>query len=159
MKTAIIYASSHGSTGKVAHQIAEKLESEKNQIFDLKEESNIDLSEFDRVIIGGSIHAGQIQVRVKKFCNQNMITLLQKHLGLFICGMNEPEFEIEFNNAFPELLRKHATSSKVIGGEFLFEKMNFFQRVIVRKISGINQSVSRIKEDKIEEMVKEMNNI
>lgn len=159
MNTAIIYASSHGTTAKVSHQIAEKMGLDKTRLFNLKEEANIDLSEFDRVIIGGSIHAGQIQGRVKKFCNQNMITLLQKQLGLFICGMNEAEFETEFINAFPELLRKHATSSKVMGGEFLFDKMNFFQRVIVRKISGVNQSVSRIKEGKIEEMVNEMNTI
>jgi menaquinone-dependent protoporphyrinogen oxidase len=58
---------------------------------------------FDTVIIGGSIHAGQMQGRVKTFCKKNMLDLLQKRVALFMVGMNEPEFENEFNNAFPEV--------------------------------------------------------
>ena len=153
MKTAIIYASSHGTSEKVARQIQDGLGADNANIINLKETRTVDLSQYDTLIIGGSIHAGQMQGRVKTFCKKNMVDLLQKRVGLFMVGMNEPEFENEFNSAFPELLRNHAITSKCVGGEFLFEKMNFIEKLIVKKVSGITQNISKIDEDKIAELV------
>lgn len=151
MKTAIIYATTHGTTEKVAQQIEKQLGNA--QLFNLKQIKNIDLSQFDQVVIGGSIHAGQIQSRVKNFCKQNMVDLLQKRVALYLCGMNEPDYDTELNNAYPELLRKHAITSQVVGGEFLFDKMNFIERFLVRKISGVSQTVSKIDEGNFFELV------
>jgi menaquinone-dependent protoporphyrinogen oxidase len=153
MKTAIIYASSHGTSEKVAKEIQSGLGADRASLINLKETKAVDLSLFDTLIIGGSIHAGQMQGVVKTFCKKNMVDLLQKRVGLFMVGMNEPEFENEFNNAFPELLRRHAVSSKCVGGEFLFEKMNFFEKLIVKKVSGITDNVSKIDGDKIADLV------
>jgi menaquinone-dependent protoporphyrinogen oxidase len=157
MKTAIIFATNHGTTEKVAQQIEKLLGNA--QLFNLKQSKNIDLAQFDQVVIGGSVHAGTVQGSVKDFCKKNMVTLLQKRVALFLCGMNEPEFEAEFNNAFPELLRKHAHSCKVVGGEFVFEKMNFIERLIVKKVSGISQSVSKIDSEKVEELVADLQKV
>lgn len=155
MKTAIIYASSHGTTEKVANQINTAMGGTA-QLFNLKIFKSVDLSKFDQVIIGGSIHAGQMQGKVKSFCKKNLVDLLQKRVGLYMVGMNEPEFEAEFNNGFPELLRKHAITSKCVGGEFLFEKMNFFEKLIVKKVSGIDKSISKIDENKVKELVNDL---
>ncbi len=156
MKAAIIFSSSHGTTEKVAKQIQHGLGAEGSQLINLKATKTIDLSQFDTLIIGGSIHAGQMQGKVKSFCKRSMVDLLSKRVGLFMVGMNEPEFENEFNNAFPELLRKHAITSKCVGGEFLFEKMNFIEKLIVKKVSGITQNISKIDDNKIAELVKEI---
>ncbi|MFN3557565.1 MAG: flavodoxin domain-containing protein [Bacteroidales bacterium] len=158
MKTAIIYASSHGTSEKVAKQIQLQLGADCAHLINLKTTRNVDLSLFDTLIVGGSIHAGQMQHNVKTFCKNNMIDLLRKRVGLFMVGMNEPEFQNQFNNAFPELLRSHAISSKCVGGEFLFEKMNFIERLIVKKVSGISQNVTKIDEGKIAELVDEVRN-
>jgi menaquinone-dependent protoporphyrinogen oxidase len=152
MKTAIIYATSHGTTEKVANQIKNGLGSDV-QLFNLRKNKKVDLSSFDQVVIGGSIHAGQIQGCVKSFCNKSMVELLQKRVALFICGMNKPDFETELSNAFPELLRKHALCSVVVGGEFLFGKMNFFEKLIVRKVSGVSKDVSKIDDTKVNELI------
>ncbi len=157
MQTAIIYASSHGTTEKIAQKIQDGLGADNARIFNLKTTKTVDLGLFDTVIIGGSIHAGQMQGRVKAFCRKNMVDLLRKRVGLFMVGMNEPQFENEFNNAFPELLRKHAITSKCVGGEFLFEKMNFIEKLIVKKVSGVSQNVSKIDEGKVAELVHEIN--
>lgn len=157
MKTAIIFASSHGTTEKVAQQIQAELGSN-TVLINLKQTKTIDLAPFDTVVIGGSIHAGQMQGRVKSFCKKNLVELLKKRVALYVCGMNEPEFEIQLSNAFPELLRKHAITSKCVGGEFLFEKMNFLEKLIVKKVSGISQCVSKIDEPKIMELVNELTN-
>lgn len=72
--------------------------------------------------------------------------------------MHEEEAENQFKSAYPEILRNHAISSKVMGGEFRFDKMNFFERAIVKKIAGISESVSKIDEAKIQEFVKDIKN-
>ena len=69
MKTAIIYRSHHGTTEKVANLIREAMGNVNTHLFNLKTDKNPDLSGYDQVIIGGSIHAGNIQNKVKEFCN------------------------------------------------------------------------------------------
>lgn len=154
MKTAIVYDTSHGTTEKVANMIASFNSS--IEIFNLKENKNINLDGFDQVIIGGSIHVGKIRRRVKEFCLKNLDKLLQKRVGLYLCAMNEPEYEPELKLAFPEELRNHAVIKKVVGGEFLFDRMNFLERFIVKKISGINETTSKLDEKGIMQIVDEM---
>jgi menaquinone-dependent protoporphyrinogen oxidase len=156
MKTAIIYATTHGTTEKVALRIKELAGPENTFLFNLKEGSPFDLHSFDTIIIGGSIHAGMLQKRVKDFCKQHTLELLQKPLGLYLCGMNEPEYEQQLEKNFPEILRRHAKAKETLGGEFLFDKMNFFQKLIVKKISGISESVHKINDEKICDFVSEM---
>lgn len=154
MKTAVIYASSHGTTEKVATQIANELPN--TDTINLKKQSKIDLDLYTHIVVGGSIHAGQIQGVVKAFCKNNMVKLLEKQIGLFICAMNEPYYDTEFKNAFPELLMNHAKTKKVVGGEFLLEKMNFIEKFLVKKIAGVTESQSKINNEKIHELIAEI---
>jgi menaquinone-dependent protoporphyrinogen oxidase len=60
MKTAIIYASKHGTTEKVAQAIADKLKKTTDvELFSLKKNPNPKISEFDMIILGSPIYAGQ----------------------------------------------------------------------------------------------------
>ena len=79
--TAVIYSSFAGKTRKVANYIAGKLNAD---IFDLKVQSNIDLSGFSRVIIGTGVHAGRPYSRVTKFIEDNRSELNDKEVVLFI---------------------------------------------------------------------------
>ena len=157
MKTAIVYVSKHGTTEKTALKIQEGLGISATQLFDLKKSSSLDLSQFDQIIIGGSIHAGMIQNRIKDFCNKNAVLLLEKRLGLFISCFYEGEIaQTQLEKAFPEVLRKHAISCKVMGGEMLLEEMNFFEKLIVKKVAGVTQTDSNIKNENIEAFINEM---
>lgn len=156
MTTAIIYTTTHGTTEKVAQKISQHLGEDCTVLINLKEQPKPDMSVYDIIILGGSIHAGSLQKRLKDFCKNNTLTLLEKPLGLFLCGMNEPEYDQQLEKAFPEILRHHARLCDTLGGEFLFEKMNFFQRVIVQKVSGIQQTVSKLNEEKILDFAKKM---
>ena len=158
MKTAIVYATKYGTTEKVAAKIQSEIGTEKVQLFNLKELDKIDLSQFENVFIGGSIYAGSIQKKVSEFCKNNSADLLKKRLGLFICCMYDGEIaEQQIKKAYPEVLLNHATSIKVLGGDIMFDKMNFFEKVIVKKVSGVKESISNINYAKISEMVAEMN--
>ncbi len=154
MKTAIIYISKHGTTERVAGLISEKI-SGSTDLINLRYEKNPDISTYDGIILGGSIHAGMVQKRLKRFCENNKEALLDRRLGLFICGM-EPDaakLESEFQNAFSSDLRQRAISQGVMGGEFRFEKMNFLEKAIIKKIAGISESVSKINHTAIETFV------
>ena len=156
MITAIIYDSHHGTTTKVAQQIQETLGREKTQVFNLKENQEIELSDYEQIIVGGSVHAGQVQKKVKKFCAENEAILLEKPLGLFLCGMHHQEAENELKEAFPESFRNHAKAVRFLGGEFLCDRMTFFEKMIVKKIAGIRESKSELDTPKIKSFSAEM---
>jgi menaquinone-dependent protoporphyrinogen oxidase len=156
MRTAIVYASNHGTTESVARKIQQGLGEDKVQLFNLKKNKKFDLSGFDQVILGGSIHAGSVQKRIQKFTDSRRQELLEKRLGLYLCCMDEDRAREQFDNAYPEILRSHAVSKKIMGGEFRFERMNFIEKAMIKKISGVDQSVSKINEEKIREMISEM---
>jgi menaquinone-dependent protoporphyrinogen oxidase len=153
MKTAVIYATSHGTTEKVAQKIKLGLGENGIVTFNLKTNKTIDLSPYENIVIGGSIHAGSVQGSVRDFCKKNMVDLLQKRVALYVCAMNEPEYEQELKSAFPEILYNYAVCKKVVGGEFNFEKMNFLEKIIVKKVSGISETVEKIDNAAIEEIV------
>jgi len=157
MKTLIIYASRHGSAQKCAEQIQQGLE-ESPEVVNFKKSRRLNLAEFDMVIIGGSIHAGHIQKKVKTFCQTNLTKLKKKKLGLFVCCMEEGEkAEQQFKDAFHEELIQHATATGLFGGEFNFEKMNFFEKAIVKKVAHVESTVSKISEQKVNQFIQQMN--
>ena len=156
MRTIIIFATSHGCTEKAVGELAQKLSGEIETV-NLNENPSPSVIGFDRIIIGGSIHAGQIQKKVRNFCNSNLEILKSKEIGLFICCMYE--FEVareEIRNAFPEELHQMAKTEAIFGGEFNFDKMNFVEKMLVRKIAHVNESVSKIDHDSIERFVNRM---
>lgn len=156
MQTAIIIASTHGTTEKTAQLIKNQLPGMEVEIINLKENKNPDISLIDTVVIGGSIHAGKIQKTVQNFCKKNLVALLDKKVGLFICCMNRPHYQKQLEDAFPELLRRHAFVCEIAGGEFLFEKMNFFEKFLVRKISGFRETTSCLDNEIITEIAQQI---
>ncbi len=86
MKTAIVFASTHGCAETCAGKLAAKLNGEVHR-FNLKDKPRMDLASYDRIVIGGSIHAGRIQGTVRRFIDANRDVLLGKKFGLFISCM------------------------------------------------------------------------
>lgn len=154
MNTLIVYATHHGCTEQAAQLLKHKLK-DRVQVLNLKKDTLPDLADFDRLIIGGSIHAGMIQSSVKKFYNKHMNELLQKPLGLFLCCMYEDALaQKQFEEAYPEVLRKHALAQGLFGGAFDFGKMNFFEKKIVEKVAGVKKNTSTFSEEAIDNFVK-----
>mgnify|MGYP006308044875 FL=1 len=70
--------------------------------------------------------------------------------------MHDQKAQEQFEMVFPEILRVHAQSKQLTGGEFRFDKMNFMERAIVKKVAGISDSINRINHNAIENLVNEM---
>ncbi|MCK5176879.1 MAG: hypothetical protein KAQ92_04085 [Candidatus Aenigmarchaeota archaeon] len=63
--------------------------------------------------------------------------------------MNDDQAELQLKKAFPEELYSLAIAKDSFGGEFNFEKMNFFEKIITRMIAKQKNSISKIHEDRI----------
>jgi menaquinone-dependent protoporphyrinogen oxidase len=156
MRTAIVYASKHGTTAKVAENIQKMLPLGEAELFNLADNKTIEFHLFDRILIGSSVYAGSIQPKARKFVAQNMVDLLQKEVGIFVCCMFFEKANEQIEKGFPEVLRKHARSIKHMGGEFLFEKMNFVEKFLVEKITGKKNTTYNLDDEKIKMFVAEM---
>jgi menaquinone-dependent protoporphyrinogen oxidase len=134
MNTLIVYATKHGSAERCAEMLSQKL-TDKAYIHNLKEGSIPELSQYDKVIIGGSIYAGRIQKEVTEFCTKNLNVLKGKKIGLFICCMNKDSEKTQLNSSFPQELLGIAAAKDSFGGEFKFSEMSFMEKTITKMIS------------------------
>lgn len=154
MKTAIIYATSRGTTEKAAEKLKNHLRSDVTLI-NLKKAKSINLADYDAIILGSSIHAGMVQGKMKKFIKAKQDDLHGKKLGLYICCMYEADrAKLQFETAYPEELRKIAVASGLFGGEFDFSKMNFLEKFIVKKVDGHATDISTLSDEEIEKFAK-----
>lgn len=142
---AIVFMSKHGTTQKIANMLKAQLGGDSVTLINLNTNPKPDLRACSRILVGGSIHMGKIQSRVSKFCKKNEALLLSKQLGLFLCCMEQGEkAHAQFNGAFSESLRAHAKAQALMGYELYFERMNFLERSMTRKITGLSSNVSHI---------------
>jgi menaquinone-dependent protoporphyrinogen oxidase len=146
MKTIIVYAGKHGTTAKCAELLAKELKRE-TRLCDLTQESAPDIAGYEGVIIGGSIYAGSIRKEISQFCAKYGAELGKKKLGLFVCcGTSGAAGEEYIVSQYPGSLTAHAVAKGVFGGEFLFDRMNFFERAIIRMITKSKPEGERMPE-------------
>lgn len=156
MYTLIAYGTKYGCAEKCTIELSKEL-NDSVDIVNLKKNNKIDLGKYDHVIIGGSAYIGRIQKEVTDFINLNLHELMKKEIGLFICGMQEGDMiDKEISDNFPADLLQKAKSVKHFGGEFIFNNMNFMEKVIVKKISKITSDKSDIKHDNIKKMAMDL---
>ncbi len=156
MKTLIVYSTKHGSTKICVEKIKKKLNTD-TDIINLKENKNPHITGYDTIIIGGSIYAGRIQKHIQRFCTTNEKTLLQKKIGLFICCMYEgDQAQQQFRDAFLKSLRKHAAAHGILGGVLDFDKMNFLEKTVVKKVAGVQDSQFNISENNINTFISDL---
>ena len=154
MKILIMYTTTHGTTEKCVMKLQQHLNGEV-EVVNVKKSKPLELDRYDTIIVGGSIHAGQIQKRIKRFCEEKLGLLKKKRIGLFICCMEEGKTaKQQRENAFPGDLINHAVATAIFGGEFNFEKMNFLQKAIVKKVAKVDNTISKIDENSIIEFAK-----
>lgn len=156
MNTLIVYATKHGCSESCARMLCKQLTGNV-ELYNLKEGRVPVLAKYDRVIIGGSIHMGKIQKEVHDFCTNNIDILFDKKIGLFVCGMLFEKANEELNNSFPKELLTQAIAKEFFGGEYRFNRMNYIDRLIVKKVAKVNNDVSQVKEENITRFAALMN--
>ncbi len=150
MSAIIIYMSLHGCAEKAALKLRD-MHWDDVDLVNLKVQDPPPLDDYDTVIIGGSIHSGEIQGRIRKFCREHEWVLITKRLGLYLCHMQEGEAATrQFHEAFPQQLRNHAVAKGLFGGEFNLEKMLPHEKSLMKKAVGIDHSIENVNTKAIE---------
>lgn len=163
MKVLIVYATKYGTSEKCAKDLSEKINGEVD-VKNINETSDIDLSIYDKVIIGGPIYMGMMNKNITGFCNNNLKTLITKKVGLYVCSMFGGEQGVaNMKNAFPIELQNEAVTMKLLGGELNIAKMKFFDKLIAKMVSKApikeGQIIHKgIIEENLNEFANEINN-
>lgn len=156
-KILIVFKTRHGCTEYVANMLETRLEGDIT-LWNLSQKDYPDLSDYDTVIVGGSIHAGRIQDRVKRFMERHWEVIRTKKLGLFLCCMEKDEkARKQLEDAFLPEYRDHAVFAGILGGGFNFERMNFIEKFITKKVAGVKESSFNFDEETIQQFVNTIN--
>lgn len=87
--TAIIFSSGvTGKTKKTGKYIAKALDAD---LFDLKKQTTIDLTAYNKLIFGTGIHAGKPYKALVSFLENNKDEIAKKKTSLFICCLFDEE--------------------------------------------------------------------
>jgi menaquinone-dependent protoporphyrinogen oxidase len=150
LKSIIIYATKYGFTEKVALRIQKEL-GEECQISNILKDGATDLVDYDTVILGGSIYIGRVQKQLTEYISGHKNELLNKKIGLYLCAGSPKEDDriTELRTAFSKELLDCAAAADVLGYAFDFDKMGFFDKLIMKKIKGDANSIEEFYDVKI----------
>ena len=153
MKTLIIFASKNGATADLATRIGGHFDAVTCDIKNIKE---IQLDDFDRIIIGSPVYIGEINKALKKYISANESALLQKKLGLFLCGLQPKEKDIVFNKNFSPQILNHATVKSFLGGIYDPQKTGAFSRFLLRAVATLSGYTNTMDDALVAQFINEL---
>lgn len=143
MRTLIIYASTYGYTEEMVRKMVVESNNEVDAI-NIVNNKNIDIANYDNLILGSSIYVGQIHKELKNFIQIKLNEILSKKLGLFLtCGF-EAQFDTHVKNNFSEDLIRHATCIINLGGRINKDKLKFGHKLMVNMIEKTPEGMKPI---------------
>jgi menaquinone-dependent protoporphyrinogen oxidase len=171
ISTLIIYSSTDGHTKNICRRIIHFLKDGNiAKLVSLNEAKNLDLSEFDKIIIGASIRYGKHSEDLYKFIELNKNTLNEKESIFFSVNVvaRKPEKNTPDNNPYiKKFLKISKWKPKKIGvfaGKIDYPNYNFFDKHIIKLIMFItsgpidtSQSYEFTAWSKVEDFAKELN--
>lgn len=132
MRVLIAYAGKTGTTAKCAKILKALVDNA--ELCDLTKEKP-SLSNYEKVIVGGSIRMGQIHKAAKQFLVKNQEALKQKTCAFFICNCSAKENKSLIEKNIPKELLRRATATASFGGEMNLEDQKGMDRAIVKMLS------------------------
>jgi len=154
MKTIILYATKYGAAAEISQRIAGRISGA--VVCNLKEKDIPSLSDFDCIIIGSSVYAGNIRKEAKTFLQQNANVLSEKKLGLFLCGLDKSSKNKYFEANFPQDILQAAKEKSFLGGIFDPKKTKLMERFIIKIITKQSGYFNIINDKKIEKFAEAM---
>lgn len=143
-RIALIYSTTEGHTRKIADHLATFLREKEHAInvIDVREiPTDFSLLEYDAVILGGSIHAGNFARPLKKFVEEQRDRLMGMAGGFFSVSLSAAE-EIEekkeevqrYFDVFVEETGWHPLVFGAFAGAMPFSRYGFLKRMLMRSI-------------------------
>ena len=138
----IAYATTDGHTREICHRLQKIAESKDNAVtlHELQPGDGLDLSEFDRIVIGASIRYGKHKPEVKAFIDKNQAVLESKPSAFFSVNAvaRKPEKQTAETNPYVrKFLDKIAWKPPLVGifaGKIEYPAYGAFDRTMIRFI-------------------------
>lgn len=144
----VVYASSEGQTGKIARRLHDEMASHGAQVTlvnlaDAGAVDNLDLSGFDLLVFGASIHVGKIQSAMVDFINTNSEIIAAKPHALFVVLMaaatkdrarREQSLQT-IRQTLDRQLQVAFPDPEMIAGAILYTRYNWFIRLVMTRIA------------------------
>lgn len=103
-KVLVAYASKYGSTKEVAEKVGAVIR-EKGESVDIKTVEDINsVDEYDKIVLGAALYAGNLSRAARKFLNRNQAGLAAKPVSMFVLGPIGPD-EAEMTGAKEQLAK------------------------------------------------------
>jgi len=151
----VLYGTSEGHTHDVAARIAEVLRAEGHSVDVVRAgaEQSGPLSDYDGVLVGGSIHMGSYQKAVTEFASRNRTVLESVPSGLFTVCLTaasstpgDSEKLHEFVDGFVGATGWQPPIAGVFAGALQYTKYGFVKRKVMKRIArdgGMSEDTSR----------------
>ncbi|NAW57998.1 MULTISPECIES: menaquinone-dependent protoporphyrinogen IX dehydrogenase [unclassified Vibrio] len=141
-KALFLYSTREGQTKKILHHIAAQLPHHDIEMVNLLDVGQLDLSQYERVLIGASIRYGKLHSKLYQFIDAHQAQLTQ-HKAAFIC-VNLTARKEELGKDTPEgsayiqtFLKKspwHPSLIGVFAGALYYPRYRWFDRMMIRLI-------------------------
>tara|TARA_Y100001970_G_scaffold119284_1_gene147968 strand:+ start:70 stop:597 length:528 start_codon:yes stop_codon:yes gene_type:complete len=142
----IIYSSTDGHTKKICQRIKNLLtDGNLVELISLEDSKKIDLSNFEKIIIGASIRYGKHSKELYKFINLNKNILDQKKNAFFSVNVvaRKPEKSTAETNPyigkFLKISKWKPNKISVFAGKVDYPNYNFFNKYIIKFIMFITK--------------------
>lgn len=157
--TIIVYASRHGTTAEYAKKLMKLLDGNVDLCsLDERGKSMPDMSFYDTIVIGGSIHYGKNSKLIVSFVKNNIDLLITRRLGLFVTSYYDGERALQqLSNAYPKELLNRAVVADFFDGELLYQKLNFFEKIVAKVVLKAEELDPIIEKLKVIEFAEKLN--
>jgi len=144
----IIYASTDGQTHKICQRLQIHVELQQEQhvtLVSIDKVSELDLTDFDKIVIGASIRYGHHNPLVIAFIEKNKTLLDSKPNAFFSVSLvaRKPEKSTPENNPYLKKFIKQINwkpkELRVFAGNIDYPSYSFFDRSIIRLIMWITK--------------------
>ena len=135
MRVLIAYASKTGNTEECAYKIKGFMKTESIDLINLKKQNQVDLTLYDKVVIGTPLYMGQPARPFRQFIEKNANELMNKEMYLYVCGLARGQEGVDLlqKQVSPKLF-DHAKYVGQLGGDVHLQKLNPVYKWMMRKI-------------------------
>lgn len=142
IKTLILYSTTDGQTQSICTYLQKTLESATSTsvMVNINEANALDLTSFDKIVIGASIRYGKHSEEVSQFIHETHALLSNKPSAFFSVNLvaRKPEKSSVDTNPYIKKFLKNITwqpnITEVFAGKVDYQKYNFFDRAMIRFI-------------------------
>ncbi len=149
----MLHSSREGQTVKILRFMEQELgEGFKCELVNLHDDPKVELSQYDKVIVGASIRYGHLNTKLYSFIQENQKALTESDNAFFCVNLTarKPGKDIPENSAYiKKFLAKSPWQPKkiaVFAGALFYPRYRLFDRVMIRfimKITGGETDTSK----------------